>query len=50
MNHIDHNAMKLLLGDGPKDGGSKEQEMIILQGERMDVSKFIVEGKWELRN
>ena len=28
--HIDHDAMKLLLGDGPKDKGSKDPEVIVL--------------------
>ena len=39
---MDQDIISLPLWDGPRDEESKDLEVMALQGERMDVSKFIV--------
>ena len=48
--YMNHDAMKLLLGDGPKDGGGKNLDVMALKGEMINVSKFILKVKGELKN
>ena len=48
--YMDHDAIKLLLGDEPKDKGNNDPKVMDLQGKRIDVSKFVVEAKEELKN
>ena len=44
---MDSTLIKLLLGNGPKD--REDKEVMLLHNARVDVSKFIVEAKRELK-